>query len=91
MNYRTFIIGICFVAGLIAALLVALNIAVNDALLGMSLIAYPFYFPNLPQLMLCRVCKIETVHHRTPSGEWVCWCGAVAPQDAGEANTKGSE
>lgn len=82
MNNRNFIIAIAIAAGLLAALLVALNIAVNDALLGTALIAYPFWSPSLPQLMLCSVCKIDTVHHRTPSGEWVCWCGTVAEQAA---------
>ncbi len=31
---------------------------------------------------------ISTVHHCTPSGEWVCWCGAVAEQAAGADNNQ---
>lgn len=33
--------------------------------------------PQNVRLMRCAVCKIYTNHHRTPSGEWVCWCGNV--------------
>lgn len=29
------------------------------------------------KLMYCHECKIHTNHHKTKSGEWVCWCGAV--------------
>ncbi len=89
MNNRNFIIGAAIAAVLLAALLVALNIVMNDALLGMALIAYPFWSPSLPQLMLCSVCKIDTVHHCTPSGEWICWCGAVATQKADDINKEG--
>jgi hypothetical protein len=29
------------------------------------------------KLLLCKECGIHTNHHKTPSGAWVCWCGAV--------------
>jgi len=54
--------------------------------------------PNLPQVMPCPDCldkdgkPINTVHRRTPSGLWICWCGAVAKQQADvDASLKGSE
>lgn len=53
------------------------------------MITYAPRSPNLPKLMLCPACidkdgnPINTVHHCTPSGDWVCWCGAVAKQEAG--------
>lgn len=29
------------------------------------------------RLLPCAECKIDTCHHKTQSGLWVCWCGAV--------------
>lgn len=29
------------------------------------------------KLLLCAECGIHTNHHKTPSGQWVCWCGTV--------------
>lgn len=34
------------------------------------------------KLMYCYSCKIHTNHHKTKSGDWVCWCGAVNETEA---------
>lgn len=34
------------------------------------------------KLIYCSECKINTVHHNTPRGEWVCWCGNADPDPA---------
>lgn len=36
----------------------------------------------MPKLLYCSECGIDTVHHKTPRGEWVCWCGHVDPNPA---------
>ena len=88
-NYLiAYIISIAIILAFIAAVVGVFREPLMDWL-GMALIAYPFWSPSAPQLMLCQVCKIDTVHHRTASGEWVCWCGAAAETEAD--NTKESE
>jgi hypothetical protein len=39
-------------------------------------------FRSAPKLMPCAACGIETVHHETPSGSWVCWCDEAVTADA---------
>lgn len=44
-----------------------------------------FMEPITVKLMYCSACQIHTNHHRTQSGEMVCWCGNVDdPVEAGE-------
>ena len=91
MNKLNYIIGLCFAAALIAAIIGMLYAPLMEWL-GLALITYPFQFPSQPQLMRCTVCEIDTVHHCTASGEMVCWCGNVANQRAkAETSLKGSE
>ena len=80
---------VCIIlVGLVAALVAEMFTSVLESFLGMVMITYPFQFPNLPRVMPCPACldkdgkPISTVHRRTDSGLWVCWCGTVADQEA---------
>src|SRR5687767_2258885 len=79
-------------AGLVAAVIVAILNA--ETLLGLAMITYAPRSPNLPRLMICPACidkdgkPISTVHHCTPAGEWVCWCGTVVKPDGDSTGTQ---
>src|SRR5687768_11511678 len=73
-------------AGLAAAVIVA--IFNSETLIGLAMaITYAPRSPFPPRVMPCPVCKIDTVHHSTLSGEWFCWCGVAAkPEDIPSAS-----
>lgn len=45
---------------------------------------------NIKKVMPCEACHgVETVHTQTPSGLWVCWCGAVTEAEGSDTTLRG--